>query len=88
MICIDRFSKMIQLVSLKKSDAATVTNKFVTMVVSWHGLPEYIMSNYDPHFCGHFWDELMFLLNMTLTFSMASYPQTDRIAEVMNYTMK
>ena len=53
---------------------ALLLNKFLSMVVSQHGLPECIMNNYDPHFSGHFWDELMSLLDMTLTFYAALTP--------------
>ena len=80
MTCIDRLSKMVQLVPLQESDAQTITDKFLSTVVSQHGLPECIMSDCDPHFRGHFWEELMSLLDMTLTFSMASHPQTDGMA--------
>ena len=58
------------------------------MVVSQHGLPECIKSNCDPHFCGHFWDELIYLFDTKLTFSIALHPQTDRMAEVMDYNME
>ena len=88
MMCIERFSKIVQLVPLWESDARTVADKFLSMVVSQHGLPECITSNHDPRFCGHFWEELMSLLDMTLTFSMASHPQTDGMAEVTNHTME
>ena len=86
--CIYRFSKIVQLVSLQKSDAHTVADNFLSMVVSQHGLPVYIMSNCDPCFCGHFWEELISLLDMTLTFSMILHPQTSRMAEVTNHTME
>ena len=88
MICIDRFSKIVQLVPFQESDALTFADKSLSAVVSQHGLPEYITSNCDPHFCNHFWEELMSLLDMTLTFIMAFYPQTDGIAEVTNHTME
>ena len=65
-----------------------MADKFLSTVVSQYGLPECIMSDHDCQFCGHFWDELMSLLDMTLTFSIASHPQTNGIAEVMNYTME
>ena len=74
MICIDRLSKMVHLVLLQESDACTIADKFLSMVVSQHGLPEYIMSDHDPHFCGHFWEELISLLDITLIFSTASHP--------------
>ena len=71
-----------------ESDAHTIADKFLSMVVSQHGFPECITSDHDPRFCGHFWEELMSLLDITLTFSTASHPQTDGIAEVMNHTME
>ena len=46
------------------------------------------MSDHNPQFCGHSSDDLMSLLNMTLTFSIISHPQTDGIAEVTNYTIE
>ena len=65
-----------------------MADKFPSMVFSQHGLPEYTMSHCDPRFCGHFWDKLLSLLDMTLIFSRALHPQTDGIAEVMNFTME
>ena len=88
MIWVDRFSKIIQLVPLRESDTRNIADIFLSMVVNQNGLVEYIMSSHDPHFCGHFWDELMSLLDMTVTFSMASHPQTDGVAEVINCTME
>ena len=79
---------MVQLVPLWESDARTVADKFLSTVVSQHGFPECIMSDRDPRFHGHFWEELMSLLDMTLTFSMALHPQTDGMAEVTNRTME
>ena len=58
------------------------------MVVSQHELPEYIMSDHDPYFYGHFWDRLISLLDTTLIFSMALHPYSDRMAEVMNHTIE
>ena len=88
MICIDRSSKMLQLVGLKESDAHKIDDKFLSMVVSQHKLLDCITSNCDPYFHGHFWDELISLLDMALTFSMALHPQADGIAEVTNHTME
>ena len=88
MTCIDRFSKIVQLVPLWESETRTVAGKFLSTVVSQHGLSECIMSNHDPRFHGHFWEELMSLLDMTLAFSTASHPQTDGMAEVSNRTME
>ena len=51
-------------------------------------LLECITNGHDPRFCGHFWEDLMSLLDTMLTLSMASHPQTDRMAEVTNHTME
>ena len=88
MICIDRFSKMAQLIPLQESDACTIADRLLSIVVSQHGLPECITSDHDPRFCRHCWEELMSLLDRTLTFSTASHPQTDGMAEATNRTMK
>ena len=60
----------------------------LTIVVSQHELPDCIISDYIAHFCGHFWDDLMSLLDRALIFTMVLHPQTNGIAEVTNYTMK
>ena len=88
MRCIDHFCEMVQLVPLQKSDAYTMADRFLSMVVSQHRLLECIMSDHDPRFCVHFWDKLTSILGTTLTFSMASHPQTDRMAELTNCTIE
>ena len=88
MKCIDRFNKMVQVLPLQESDVHTVIDIFLSIVVSQHRLPKCTMSDYDPHFHGHFWEELMSLLEMVLIFSMASHYQTDGMAEVVNHTME
>ena len=56
----------------------------LSMVVSQHRSPEYIKSDYNLQFCGHFWNELVSLLKTKLTFSMISHPQTDGMTVVTN----
>ena len=88
MINIDGFSKIVQLVPFQESGACIIADKFLSMVVSQHELPECTTSDHDPLFQGHFWEELMSLIDMTLTFTMVLNPQTDGMAEVTNYTME
>ena len=38
---------MVQLVLYGEHITQTIADKFLSMVVSQHGLPEYIMSNHD-----------------------------------------
>ena len=58
-----------------------MADKFLNIIVSDQRLPEYIISNCDPCFFSHFWNELISLLDMTLTFSMNLHPQSDGMAE-------
>ena len=88
MIYVDRFSKMVQLVLLQESDACTFADKLLSMVVSQHRLLECITGDHHPRFCGYFWEQLISLLDITLTFSMALHPQTDGMAKVTNCTME
>ena len=88
MTYIDKFNKIVQLAPLQESDAHTVDDKLLSLVVSQHGLPECIMSDHDPHFYSHFWEDLTCLLYTTLTFSMASHPQINGMAEVTNHAME
>ena len=48
MICIDHFSKIVQLVQLYKSDAETQAEKILNTVVSQHGLPKCITCCHNP----------------------------------------
>ena len=79
---------MVKLVLLQESNAHTMADRFLSMVVSQHRLPEYIMSKHDPHLHSHFWDELLSLLDIIFTLSMDSHPHTNRMAEVTKHTMK
>ena len=76
---------MVQLVPFQESEICTVADKFLSIVVSQHGLPDCIMSDHYPCSFGHFWDKVMSLVDMTLTFSIVSH-QTNRMAEVTNHT--
>ena len=51
MICINKFSKIVQLVPLQESYACTIAEKILSIVVSQYRLPECILSDHDPHFC-------------------------------------
>ena len=77
MICADQLCKMVQLVPLQESNAFTIAEKFLSMVVSQQELLECISRDCDPKIHGHFWDELMSLLDITLTFSIVLQPQTN-----------
>ena len=50
MTCIERFSNMVVLVPLRKTDAQTVASHFLAEIVSHRALPATIISDRDPRF--------------------------------------
>ena len=54
MMCIDKFSKMVQFLLLQESDAHTIADRFLSIVVSQHRLPECITSEHNLRLHGHF----------------------------------
>ena len=79
---------MVVLVPLHETDAWTIASRFLAEVMSHHGFPVIIISDRDPRFQGSFWKELTANLNTSLSFSTASHPQMDRMAEVTNQRME
>ena len=65
-----------------------MAEKILSMVVRQFKLLENIMSDHDPHFYSYFWNKLISLLDMTLTFSIALHPQTDEITEATNHSIE
>ena len=80
MTCFNRFNKMIELVLLREYNICNIVDISPNSLDSWYGLLVCIMSDHDPKSHVLFWDELMYLLDTALVFSMALHPQTHRIA--------
>ena len=55
-------------------------NKFATLfikeIIRLHGIPVSIVSDRDPRFVSHFWNNLQVTLGTTLKFSTVYHPQT------------
>ena len=85
MTCINHFSKTVWLVPLWESGTQTVADKFLSTVDIQCRLPLCILSDHDPRLCGHYWDDLVSLVDQKPTFSIALHPQTDGIAQVTNH---
>ena len=87
MTYVDHFSRMVVIVLLWELDAWIVVSCFLEEVISHYGLSVAIISDGDPRFQGNFW-EFMKKLNISPSLSMATYLQTDRLAEVTNHIME
>lgn len=64
--------------------ASKVAILFLQNVFKLHGLSSSIVSNRDPVFTSHFWQELMKLQGVQLAMSSAYHPQIDGETEVLS----
>ncbi|MBW0515910.1 hypothetical protein O181_055625 [Austropuccinia psidii MF-1] len=72
-----------------KEDTAMDTALLLwTSIISTCGVPKIIISDRDPKFTSEFWTNLYDMLGTKLSFSTASHPQTDGLAERMIQTME
>ncbi|WVZ17267.1 hypothetical protein V8G54_010249 [Vigna mungo] len=78
LVVVDRFSKGAHFGMLPRSfTASNVAQLFVDIVCKHHGLPHSLISDRDPIFLNHFWQELFHLSGNKLRMSTAYHPQTD-----------
>ena len=57
---------------------------FFNGIVRLHGFPSSIVSDRDPVFTSHVWQDLFQLAGVKLRLSTAFHPQTDGQSEVVN----
>ena len=85
----DKLFKMVHFAACTKEiTAMEYAQLFGDHVFRLHGLPEVIISDWDPHFTGKFWSSLFDLLGTDLRFSTAYHPQTDGQSERMIQTLE
>ena len=53
-----------------------------------HGMPALIVSDRDPVFTSHFWQELMRLQGVQLAMSLTYRPQSNGLTEVVNKSLE
>jgi hypothetical protein len=84
-VVVDRFSKMVILVSCKKSITTKATAKlFFERVWVHFGIPKSIVLDQDSQFLNTFCSSLWSLLDTNLTKSTTFHPRTDGQTEVVN----
>lgn len=85
LVAVDRLSKYVHFLPLKHPYTAKgVAELFAKEVVRLHGIPNSIVSDRDPLFVSHFWQELFKLQGTTLRMSSSYHPETDGQTEVIN----
>jgi hypothetical protein len=89
LVVVDRLSKASHFGMLKTGfTAATVADLFAKMVCKLHGMPRSMVSDCDPIFLSHFWQELFRLNGTKLRMTTAYHPQSDGQTEIVNKTMQ
>ena len=85
LVVVDRFSKGIHLGTLPAAHTTyMVATLFINVVVKIHGVPRSLVSDRDPLFLSHFWQELFRASGTHLRMSYAYHPQSDGQTEVIN----
>ncbi|WVZ78975.1 hypothetical protein U9M48_026610 [Paspalum notatum var. saurae] len=89
LVVVDRFTKFAHFIAIKHPYTAQVIARCILdNVVRLHGLPKSIVSDRDPVFVSHFWQELFRLYDAKLNLSTAYHPQTDGQTERVNQSLK
>ena len=82
-------SKMVHCVPTHTSATAEdLAVLYFREVVRLHGLPEFLVSDRNSRFTGHFWTALMAALGTKLRMSTPFHPQTDGQTERANRTIE
>ena len=78
LVVVDRLTTFVHFVPLSHPYiAAKVASLYLQYVLKLHGMPASIVSDRDPMFTSHFWQELMKLQGVQLAMSSAYHPQSD-----------
>ena len=89
LVVVDRLTKFVHFVPLSHPyTVAKVATLYLHYVFKLHGMPASIMSDRDPMFTSHFWQELMRLQGVQLAMSSAYHSQSDGQTEVVNKSLE
>ncbi|MCO5563900.1 hypothetical protein L7F22_017551 [Adiantum nelumboides] len=83
-----RFSKQAHFIPIrKKIKPDQMACLFMSNIFKYHGMPQSIVSDRDPHMTSLFWIGLFENMGTTLKFSSSFHPQTDGQSEEANSTV-
>lgn len=78
LVIVDKFTKFAHFLPLAHPyTASKVALLYMTHIYRLHGFPGEIISDRDPVFTSHFWQELFKYAGTGLRMSTANHPQTD-----------
>ena len=85
LVIVDKHTKFAHFLPLAHPyTTAKVALLYMNQIYKLHGLPGAIVSDHDPVFTSHFWQELFKHAGSELRLSTANHPQTDGQTERVN----
>lgn len=85
LVIVDRFTKYYHLLPLTHPYIAVkVAQEVLDNVIKLHGMPQIIISDWDPIFISSFWKEMFTSLGTKVKLSSSYHPQTDGETERVN----
>jgi hypothetical protein len=82
LVIVDRLTKTAHFIpTTDRVTAKETAELFLQNIFRYHGLPDSIVSDRDPRFTSHFWENLHKILGIKLLMSTAEHPQTDGQSE-------
>ena len=88
-VVVDRFTKYVIIRPVTTRITAEETaEKFKSMVIIDHGLPEKVISDRDPRWREAFWGQLLVQIGSKTALSTAYHPQTDGQTEAVNQILE
>ena len=89
LVVVDRLTKQAIFIATTKSmSAPEVASLFIQHVIRVHGLPDSLVSDFDPVFTSHFWRRLLELLGIRANRSSAFHHLTGGRTERMNSVLE